>query len=102
MCEVGESIERLVDAISKLGSSDSLIKRLKLAESKKEQLLHKVSINAETPKLSSKGGIKKVYDQKLVELKRVLTDNVGVARNSLSEILGDIVVKKSGLKLLPR
>ncbi len=100
--DVDDTIDKLIDAISAVGSSDSLIKRLKLAESEKEKLLKKAAIIAEPTVVLAKSDIKKKYEEKLVELKRVLTDNVSVARSSLSEILGDIVLKKSGLKLLPK
>lgn len=102
LAELDGSIERLVDAISQLGSSESLIERLKKAESEKLALLKQSEVNTELLVLPTKKEIQKIFDAKVYGLNEVLTNNVELARASLSEVLGDIVLKKSGLELLPR
>lgn len=102
LTDLNSSIERLIDAISQMGSSESLLKRLESAEAEKVMLQKQAKVVATSSKLVSRDEIQEIFEEKLVSVKDVLVSNIDVAKNTLSGVLGDIVLKKSGLELLPR
>lgn len=95
-------IKRYVEAIGKIGLSDSIVEKMKEAESNKVALEKKMAASQQKFKLPTKLEIQRVYDKALERLINVLPSNVEMARCSLSELLEDIVLKKGGLEPLPK
>ncbi|WP_225782776.1 recombinase family protein [Xenophilus sp. Marseille-Q4582] len=93
--ELDKEIERIVQAIVAVGSSDALADRLRAAELEKKTL--QAARAAEPPPIASAGAIMAKYRKLVLNLRETLVaseTSVGKARAALADLLGEITLSR--------
>ncbi|WP_408635159.1 zinc ribbon domain-containing protein [Oleiphilus messinensis] len=97
--ELDKEIERYIEAIGAIGISESIAKKLKVAEAEKARVQDELSQAPQETKLPDLPDIKKLYKGMVVDLQESLKSEVNEARNCLKDLLGEVEINKEGSEI---
>ncbi|KZZ56501.1 recombinase family protein, partial [Oleiphilus sp. HI0123] len=97
--EINKKIDRYVEAIGKMGSSDSLLAQLESVETEKSQIKAELSQEQKDIELPKYKEVKRLYENKVNGLPHSMEKDISKVRRCLMGFLGEIEINKVGTEI---